>query len=75
MSYQHAILPEGARLEIKLEPELHGYWAVGYRAADPRYSHVDDWRTIEHVSEAEALDVIEAIAVGFLEDADEQGLF
>lgn len=75
MSYQHSILPEGARLELKLEPEVHGYWAISYRAVDPRYAHREDWRVIEHLGEGEALDVVEAIATGFLADAEAQKLF
>jgi hypothetical protein len=75
MSYQHSILPEGARLEMRLEPEVYGRWAVSYRATDPRYPHLDDWRVIEHLGEGEALDVLDAIATGFLADAEAQKLF
>lgn len=75
MTYQHAILPSGARLELRVEPELYGRWLVAYRVAAPGFAHKDDWRTVEHCEAAELLDVAIAVVEGFLGDFEAQGLF
>lgn len=75
MAYQHAILPVNARLEVQVEGELHGRWYVRYRVVTPGFEHLEQWRAFPHCSQEEAVDVLNAVAEGFTQDYDAQGLF
>lgn len=75
MAYQHAILPAGARLELRVQPEVHGRWTLSYRTAAVGYEHKDDWRDVEHCHVSELLDVAIAVVEGYLGDFEAQGLF
>lgn len=75
MTYQHQILPENPRLEVRVALEAYGYFEVRYRCVDERFAHRDDWRVIEHCSAGETADVILAIYDGFQDDLVAQQLF
>lgn len=75
MTYQHSILPENPQLELQVIPEVYGRVNVRYRTVDARFAHRDDWREVEHCHPLEVVDVVAAVAQGFLDDFEAQGLF
>lgn len=75
MTYQHQILPVNPRLDVRVDPELRGYFTLSYRVVDPRYTHDYQWRLIEHLTADELADVHAAVLDGYVEDYDAQGLF
>lgn len=75
MTYQHAILPAGTELALRVEQEAGQYFCVSYRFTPPGHGHKDDWRAAEHLTQAEAEDVICAVWQGWRDDLEAQGLF
>nr|CRY98158.1 hypothetical protein [uncultured prokaryote] len=71
----HEILPLGAELQLQVAPEIYALWEVRWRFVDPAFAHKQQWRSAEHLSWAEAEDVIAAVTEIYQADMEAQRAF